>query len=67
MRVTLKQSIIYRGKLYRRGDNVDVDEADLTSDLSKLNLWTLNSPPPDVIDEPAEAVTLPPLESKKRK
>lgn len=68
MLVTAKQSIIYRGKLYRCGDSVDVDESDLNSDLSKLDLWTpLEAPPPDQIDEPSEPAQLPPLEASRKK
>lgn len=68
MFVTAKQSVIYKGKLYRRGEQIEIDEADFNSDLSKLNLWLpLEMPPADVVAETSEPAQLPPLEASRKK
>ena len=58
MKVTLKRSMIYCGKLYRSGDVIEVDKVDASRDIFSAD------DVPDVIDEPSEPASLPPLKKK---
>ena len=64
MQVIAKRSLIYRGKLYRKGEAVEVDKADASRDLFTASEVVMT---PDQIDEPSEPTTLPPLEPKRKK
>jgi len=60
MEVTAKRSVVYRGKLYRAGDVVDVDRADINHPVWRLDPTLI----PDQVDEPTEPTKLPPLKTK---